>query len=90
LFFEAGPEVNFALAAKNETGNDVKNDFNTVALDYVVGLGYQLNHGPSIGIRYGGGATNTFKSAAANGLGGGGLKNNTFWLNLGYSFGGGK
>lgn len=81
LFFEAGPEVNFALAAKNEAGNDVRNAFNTVALDYVVGLGYQLNHGPSIGIRYDGGATNTFKSAAANGLGGSGLKNNRVAIN---------
>lgn len=91
LFFEAGPEVNFALAAKNEAGNNVKSDFNTTTLDYVVGLGYQLNHGPSIGIRYDGGATNTYKSTASNStLAGGNFKNSTFWLNLGYSFGGGK
>ncbi|MCC3154838.1 porin family protein [Hymenobacter sp. BT770] len=88
LFFEAGPEVNFALAAKNEAGNDVKSDVSPVALDYVVGLGYQLSSGPSIGIRYDGGITNTYKDTAANGLGNGKLKNSTFWLNLGYSFGG--
>jgi hypothetical protein len=91
LFFEAGPEVNFALGAKNEAGDDVKSDFKPVVLDYVVGLGYQLHHGPSIGIRYDGGATNTFKNTASNAtLAGGNLKNSTFWLNLGYSFGGTK
>ena len=90
LFFEAGPAVNFALSGKNEAGNDAKSDASPVVLNYVVGLGYQLNNGPSIGIRYDGGATNTYKSAAGNTLGSGNLKNSTFWLNLGYSFGGTK
>ncbi len=91
LFFEAGPSVNVALSAINEAGADIKSrDVSTVVLDYVVGLGYQLNHGPSIGIRYDGGATNTYKDTASNGLGTGKLKNSTFWLNLGYSFGGSK
>ena len=41
LFFKAGPEVNFALSAKNEAGADVKSrDVTPVALDYMVGLGY--------------------------------------------------
>ena len=90
LFFETGPEVNFALAAKNEVGNSVKSDVSPVVLDYVVGLGYQLNGGSSIGIRYDGGITNTYKDTANNGLGNGKLENSTFWLNLGYSFGGGS
>ncbi|GAC1383260.1 MAG: hypothetical protein NVS3B25_03280 [Hymenobacter sp.] len=89
LFFEAGPEVNFALAAKDEAGADLKSDVSPVVLDYLVGLGYQLNNGPSIGIRYDGGATNTYKNTASNGtLANGSFKNSTFWLNLGYSFGG--
>ena len=86
-FFEAGPEVNFTLAAKNEDGNDVKSQAQSVVLSYVVGLGYQLNHGPSLGIRYDGGATNVFKSDVAT-LGTGKLKSSTFWLNLSYAFGG--
>ena len=88
LFFEAGPAVNFAIAAKDEEGADVKSEASSVVLDYIAGLGYQLNGGPSIGIRYEGGATNTYKDAARFGLGSGNLKNSTFWLNLGYSFGG--
>ena len=90
LFFEAGPAVNFALSGKDEAGADVKSEASPVVLDYIAGLGYQLNHGPSIGIRYEGGATNTYKDAAGYGLGTGNLKNSTFWLNLGYSFGGTK
>ena len=88
LFFEAGPSVNFAISGKDEAGADVKSQASPVVLDYIVGLGYQLNGGPSLGIRYEGGATNTYKDNAAYGLGTGNLKNNTFWLNLGYSFGG--
>ena len=88
LFFEAGPAVNFAIGAKDEAGADVKSEASSVVLDYIAGLGYQLNNGPSIGIRYEGGATNTYKDAARFGLGTGNLKNSTFWLNLGYSFGG--
>ncbi|WP_201984158.1 outer membrane beta-barrel protein [Hymenobacter rubidus] len=88
LFFEAGPEVNFALKAVNEGGENVKTQVNPVVLDYVVGLGYQLNHGPSIGVRYDGGASNVFKSDASTVLGRGAFKSSSFWLSLGYSFGG--
>lgn len=88
LFFEAGPEVNVALKAVNEAGDNVKSQANPVVLDYVVGLGYQLNHGPSVGIRYDGGASNVFKDDAATVLGRGAFKSGTFWLNVGYSFGG--
>ena len=89
LFFEAGPEVNFALSAKNEAGADVKSrDVTPVALDYVVGLGYQLPVGLSLGVRYDGGISHTYKDAAANNLGTGNLRSSTFWFTLGYAFGG--
>jgi opacity protein-like surface antigen len=87
LFFEAGPQVGLPLTAKNEAGNDVKSEVRKVALDYVVGLGYQLNHGPSLGIRYDGGATPLFKSGAAA-FGTDKLRSHTVLLVLGYSFGG--
>jgi Outer membrane protein beta-barrel domain len=90
LFFEAGPQVNFVLKAINEAGNDVKSDVTTVGLDYVLGLGYQLSSGPSLGLRYDGGITKTYQSSAGNGLGSGSLRNSTFLLVLGYSFGMGK
>ncbi|GAB2855889.1 porin family protein [Hymenobacter ruber] len=89
LFFEAGPEVNFALSGKNEDGADIKSrDVTPVALDYVVGLGYELPVGLSLGVRYDGGISHTFKDAAGDGLGTGNLRTSTFWFNLGYAFGG--
>lgn len=89
LFFEAGPEVNFALSAKNEGGADIKSrDVTPVAFNYVVGLGYQLPVGLSLGVRYDGGISHTYKDTAANNLGTGNLRSSTFWFNLGYAFGG--
>ncbi|MDQ2769935.1 MAG: PorT family protein [Bacteroidota bacterium] len=91
LYFEAGPEVNFALTAKNENGDDVKSrDVTPVVLDYVVGLGYELKSGLSANIRYDGGISHTYKTAAANDLGTGSLRASTFWFGLGYAFGGSK
>ena len=70
LFFEAGPEANFAIKAVNEAGADVKsNDVTPVTLNYVVGLGYELPMGLSANIRYDGGISRTYKTTAANGLG---------------------
>ena len=90
LFFEAGPEVNFALSAKNEAGSDVKGDVTAVPIDYVVGLGYELKSGLSASVRYDGGISKTYKTSAGNGLGNGNLRSSTFWFGLGYAFGGSK
>lgn len=88
LFVEAGPEVNVALTAKNEAGDNIKSsDVNAVVLDYVAGLGYQFPGGFSLGLRYDGGFTNTFKSNAATTLGRGNFKSSTFWVHVGYVFG---
>lgn len=79
------------MAAKDEGGADVKSrDVTPVALDYVVGLGYQLDMGLSAGVRYDGGISHTYKDAAANSLGTGNLRSSTFWFTLGYAFGGSK
>ena len=88
LFFEAGPEIDLPLKAVNEDGVDTKSEVSSVALNYVVGLGYQLNHGPSLGVRYNGGASNLFKSNTATTLGTGQFKSSNIWLVLAYSFGG--
>ncbi len=100
LFFEAGPQLNLALTAKNEEGNDAKSQANSLTLDYIVGLGYQLQKGLSLGIRYDGGLTNVFKDYAPTKtsdntnddvvVSTNNLKNSTFWFSLGYSFGGVK
>ena len=60
LFFEAGPQVGFLVAAKSQVGSastDIKNNFNTVDFGYLFGLGYQLKHGLGVGLRYNGGFT---------------------------------
>ena len=90
LYFEAGPEVDVPIKAVNEESENVKSQVNSVALNYVVGLGYQLNHGPSLGVRYDGGASNVFKSDAATVLGTGKYKTSNIWVVLAYSFGGSK
>ncbi|RZK22140.1 MAG: PorT family protein [Hymenobacter sp.] len=65
LFFEAGPQVGFLVAAKSQLGSastDVKNSFNTVDFGYLFGLGYQVKQGLGLGLRYNGGFTNVPKS----------------------------
>ena len=90
LFLEAGPEVDIPVKAVNENGNSVKSEVNSVALNYVAGLGYQLNCGLSLGLRYDGGASNVFKSNTGTTLGTGKFKTSTALVVLGYSFGGGS
>ena len=91
LYFEAGPEVNFALTAVDEEKKDVKSrDVTPVVLNYVVGLGYELKSGLSANIRYDGGISHTYKISAEDHLGEGNLRASTFWFGLGYAFGGSK
>jgi hypothetical protein len=87
LFLEAGPEVDLPVKAVNEAGDNVKSQVNSVALNYVLGVGYQLGHGPSLGVRYDGGASNVFKHDAATTLGSGNFKSSAVFVVLGYSFG---
>jgi hypothetical protein len=64
LFFEAGPQVGFLLAAKNKTDNtsvDDKSAYNTVDVGYLFGLGYQRKSGLGLGLRYNGGITKVDK-----------------------------
>ena len=92
LFFEAGPQVGFLLAAKSEAGNtavDVKSATNTVDFGYLFGLGYQRKTGPGIGLRYNGGLTNIPKSYTVGSVTTQDkIRNSVFQLYLTYSFGG--
>ncbi|KUG06348.1 porin family protein [Solirubrum puertoriconensis] len=94
-FFELGPQVGFLAAVNREstvTSGGVsstlkdknKDDFNTVDVGYVAGLGWQFESGPSIGLRYNGSLVPVRK--AANGDRSKGF-NSTFMLSLGYFFG---
>ncbi|GAB3581496.1 hypothetical protein GCM10027345_24380 [Hymenobacter daeguensis] len=88
LYLEAGPEVDVPLKAVNEAGDNVKSEVNSVALNYVAGVGYRFGRGPSLGVRYDGGASNVFKSNSATVLGTGKFKSSAVFVVLGYSFGG--
>lgn len=91
-FFELGPQVGFLVGVKNElqngsgsvSGTD-KSAYKTVDFGGVVGVGYQLRGGASIGVRYNMGFTPVYKDVA-------GTKtkqyNSAFQLQLGYIIGG--
>lgn len=68
LFFEAGPQVGFLVAAQSKFGNtstDIKDAYNSVDFGYLAGLGYQRKTGLGIGLRYNGAFTNVRKSYTA-------------------------
>ncbi|HEX8428911.1 porin family protein [Hymenobacter sp.] len=92
LFFEAGPQVGFLLAAKNKTTNtsvDDKNSYNTVDFGYLFGLGYQRKSGLGIGLRYNGGITKVDKPSTAGTITyQDNIRNSAFQLYLTYSFNG--
>lgn len=90
LFFEAGPQVGFLVAAKEQVGStstDIKSRYNDIDFGYLAGLGYQRKAGLGVGLRYNGGFTNirqsvttgstTFQDRS---------RNSVFQLYLSYSF----
>ncbi|MGY3087921.1 hypothetical protein ACVWYF_000954 [Hymenobacter sp. UYAg731] len=92
LFFEAGPQVGFLVAAQQKTGNtstDIKARYNTIDFGYLAGLGYQRKTGLGIGLRYNGGFINVPKSyTVGNVTVQDNVRNSAFQLYLTYSFGG--
>ena len=87
LFFEAGPQLGILASAKatdGDTDEDVKEGYNTVDFGYAVGLGYQLETGPMIGLRYNGGISNIIKDGPDSDK----IRNSAFQLYVGYVFGG--
>ena len=81
LSVEAGPQVGFLLAAKNEKTN-VKDSFNTFDFGVNFGLGYKLDNGLNFGVRYNLGLTdiNNVDNASAKN------KNSVFQVSVGYFF----
>ncbi|MFH6969214.1 porin family protein [Flavobacterium sp. FlaQc-28] len=78
---EAGPQIGFLLAAKNEKIN-VKDSFNTFDFGVNFGLGYKLENGLNFGVRYNLGLTdinNVDNSSIKN-------KNGVFQVSVGYFF----
>ncbi|TPG62985.1 porin family protein [Hymenobacter nivis] len=92
LFFEAGPQFGYLVAAKfardgNASGPAVsyntRDGYRKVDFGYAAGLGYQLPTGPGIGLRYNGGFKNVQEY-----YNGRGIRNSAFQLYLTYMFGG--
>jgi len=81
LSVEAGPQIGFLLAAKNEKTN-VKDSFNTFDFGVNFGLGYKLDNGLNFGVRYNLGLTdiNNVDNASAKN------KNSVFQVSVGYFF----
>lgn len=90
LFFEAGPQVGFLVAAQSKYGSystDIKASYNTVDFGYLAGLGYQRKSGLGIGLRYNGAFTNVSKSfTAGNTTYQERARNSVFQAYLSYSF----
>ena len=81
LSLEAGPQIGFLLAAKNEKIN-VKDSFKTVDFGVNFGVGYKLDNGLNFGARYNLGLTdinNIEGSSSKN-------KNGVFQISVGYFF----
>lgn len=88
LFFEAGPQLGYLAGQKTTISGDGFSDtrtgtdgLNKLDFGYIAGLGYQLEAGMGLGIRYNGGLRGL---AEGNGI----AKNSVFQLQLGYLFGG--
>jgi hypothetical protein len=90
LFFEAGPQVGYLVAANSSIDDgrvptrsySGRDNLRKVDFGYAAGLGYQLPNGPGIGLRYNGGfknVMNTYESAGA--------RNSAFQLYLSYRLG---
>lgn len=92
LFFEAGPQVGFLVAAQSKfrsTSTDIKDNYNTVDFGYLSGLGYQRKEGLGIGLRYNGAFINVRKEITiANVSFQDRARNSAFQLYLTYSFNG--
>ncbi|MBD2768738.1 PorT family protein [Hymenobacter sp. BT664] len=95
LFFEAGPQVGFLLAIKNEV--DIKGMASSsststdgtrkVDFGYIAGVGYQLPQGLEFGVRYNGGISDLADSSSKS-SGDSKVRNSVFQFQIGYLFGG--
>ncbi|RZK28184.1 MAG: PorT family protein, partial [Hymenobacter sp.] len=92
LFFELGPQIGFLASAKGSqelngmsVTDDIKDELKTVDFGYAAGLGYQMQHGPGIGLRYNGGFSDLNKDNNNSDYA---VRNSAFQLYLTYMFGG--
>lgn len=84
LFFVAGPQVGYLLSSQVDRKGPAfeipGGSFNKVQFGYVAGVGYQLDNGPSLEVRYSGGLRNVTEDAK--------LHHSVIQLQAGYLLGG--
>lgn len=91
LVFEAGPQVGYLFAHNTKFENSAMPDLtgrgqlNKLQFGYIVGVGYQLESGPNVGIRYNGGITKLYDGDATL-AGGNNIRNSVFQFQLGFAF----
>ncbi|WP_022823770.1 porin family protein [Hymenobacter norwichensis] len=91
LVFEAGPQIGYLFARKTKFENSsmadvtTRGQLNKLQFGYIVGVGYQLESGPNVGIRYNGGITKLYDGDAAL-AGGNSIRNSVFQFQLGFAF----
>ncbi|MBC3540437.1 porin family protein [Rufibacter sediminis] len=95
LFFEGGPQVSYLLGIKDKTETKIgsrdydnsrridKDDLSELEIGYAAGLGYQLENGLSLGLRYTGGIN---KLAKEDNDELGNARHSAFQLTLGFLF----
>lgn len=81
LSIEAGPQVGYLFAAKNESV-DVKDSFKKMDFGANVGLGYKLENGLNFGVRYNLGLSNINNSDGGSSK----YKNGVLQASVGYFF----
>jgi hypothetical protein len=95
LVFELGPQVGYLFAHKTKFDDSSRPDItgrgqlNKLQFGYIAGVGYQLESGPNVGIRYNGGITKLYDGDAAL-AGGNNIRNSVFQFQLGFAFPGGN
>ncbi|RZK31944.1 MAG: PorT family protein [Hymenobacter sp.] len=94
LFFEVGPQVGFRLSADLKDSNNsasLKDFTKSVDFGYAAGLGFQVESGAMIGLRYNGGISKVGKDVNfGNGIvaTAADSRNSAFQLYVGYLLGG--
>ncbi|MBX0293095.1 PorT family protein [Hymenobacter sp. HSC-4F20] len=92
---EVGPQVGYLFARKTKFDDSAMGDItnrgqlNKLQFGYIVGVGYQLESGPNVGVRYNRSITKLYDGDAAL-PGGNKIYNSVFQFQLGFAFPGNK
>lgn len=94
LVFEVGPQVGYLFASKTDyedsrPDNTARGNLNKLQFGYIVGVGYQLESGPNLTVRYNGGITRLYDGDQVL-PNGNNIRNSVFQFQVGFAFPGGN